>query len=737
MHCPKCGREADESAVICAGCDFILDASFLGDDIMDAEADRRVRRKSASKQSASKQSDAKQSASKQSAIPSKGAKRKRKPPREKTRVAPEDESWAADALILGDLDDDDVASFQANDTGLARREVTMARMYVGGSLQALLMPDAVLEVAPDVALDTVRLTPFERHVLELVNGKRPVSCLKEKAQLKDEDFQTALALLADKGFLRLVRPAKEAEEKAAQKAAPKGKGARAPTRQTLIVELPESAERGSADEDVRAFEAAKTGPSSDGAPGQTLLGVASSFEEEAEVNARSSGASFVDDGPLSFADSIASQEGVFALDEEALPGAQATSTKKARQSKPERRERQRRAHRRPPLPGEIPPPPADEEEAFRSIHDEPTADTPLPRPSSEGPALAPPPLPPDASREAPVVVEAEAAAFERLETAPPAPISVDAADISLIEVDTLPLPAQQAPTIPSPTPKPKAPPASPVVAPPPLPGTVAPPAAAPPPLPGSATRHAMPPPLPGSAPPPLPGAAPVLSPSAPPTSSTAATAAPARPAAPPRPATPSPAASPRKREEPGSGSGEAAAPAVSFEMQRKAARIFEQAEKDIAEGNLSSAIMNVKLALIYNPSEKRYRHCLEEWERMAVEPKPSKEAAILDEAQEAEQRGDYEKALALLEKALSLAPKNAGLHNRIGVLLATRLKRYKEAAQHVLTAIELAPGNLAYKNNLGKILAKEESAIHKMPRKKRAPKGEEKVVVKKLRPKFF
>src|SRR5690606_16123428 len=206
VRCPKCGREADDDAVICAGCDFILDSSFLGDDIMDAEADRRAQTKEPA------------TAARATAAPAKNKKGKRA-----KKAASDDErrpgggeggSWAADALILGDLDDDEVASFQASDTGLAQREVTMARMYVGGSIQALLMPDAIPEIAPDVALDSVRITPFERHVLELVNGKRPVARIKTKAQLKDDDFQTALALLADKGFLRLKGRAKKVRKKA-------------------------------------------------------------------------------------------------------------------------------------------------------------------------------------------------------------------------------------------------------------------------------------------------------------------------------------------------------------------------------------------------------------------------------------------------------------------------------------------------------------------------------------------
>ena len=43
MECPKCGRTVEDGAFICPGCEFILDTSFLGDDITDDE--RAIRKK--------------------------------------------------------------------------------------------------------------------------------------------------------------------------------------------------------------------------------------------------------------------------------------------------------------------------------------------------------------------------------------------------------------------------------------------------------------------------------------------------------------------------------------------------------------------------------------------------------------------------------------------------------------------------------------------------------------------
>lgn len=732
VRCPKCGRETQDDAVICGGCDFILDSSFLGDDIMDAERDHRV--KASAKASAKVQS----SSSKPSSPKAKGKRRAKPrgtPPgvTDKSRAAPDAlESWAADSLILGDLDDDEVASFHASDTGLAQREVTMARMYVGGSIQALLMPDAIPEVAPDVTFESVKLTPFERHVLELVNGKRPVARIKAKARLKDDDFQTALALLADKGFLRLKGRAKKVKKK------PPGRAPQiADEDGTLVAEAPSAQDLGLDDNDEAggfSLSAAPTGPGPDGDGSihreHTLIQPAPKFGDDDDAKGERVDvdlASVIEKGPLAFADSIISEESVFASAEELV----ARETETA--SRPRTTPQKSRAPRRPPLPGDLP------REALSAIESDASDERDTAAALSSSWRSTPPPIPPDASHEgapersaelSPDVspdVEEQAVAFEDLETALPSPMSVSAADISLMEVDTVLLVAQERPPPPSPPlvvppqTDPEALPSAievsdfsdPVV----KPGGLQAPA-----LPGAAVR-----------PPALPGARP------------AAKARPVAARAPVAKAVAAPAVPNVKSEEapsPDSDSGEApAGEEVSFEMQRKAARIFEQAEKDIAAGNASSAIMNVKLALIYNPTERRYRQFLQDWENMqaSAPAKPSRETRMLEDATAAEQRGEYERALELLQKALERAPKSPQLHNRIGVLLATRLKRYKEAAEHVLRAIDLAPGNLAYKNNLGKILAKEESAIHKMPMKHEKKKGgdEERVVVKTIRPKFF
>lgn len=756
-------------AVFCPGCDFILDASFLGDDIMDVEASKRVRA------APGKEEDA-------AASPS-GAKKKKKRSKKSKKKSQkagkaeagddaagrgaatdpkaleiESQSFGGDALILGDLDDDEIASFNTSDTGLVQREVTLARMYVGGSIQAVLMPDAIPEIAPDLDLEAIRLTPFEKHVIHLVNAKRPVARIKTKSGLADDDFQTALAMLADKGFIRLHSRAKKKRKKGKKKpplpevenesdtiamppALPAedddGAGEKEadnddrPMERTLIADAPSQAElvelEPPPDDDyVFGSSMVEGAPAGDDEAGggestqiqelppdsqQELDRAASAFDKESKPS-------------LSYVDSLLSQE-----DDAVFASAEEIVARSARNKAP-------KARRRPPLPGELP---ADELDLDDTPLGSPDGSATGPAPpaspgsgSASGAGRLPPPLPGDASMEAPSApgvpsdearAEAEAVAFEDLETDVPArreerlkpssPVQVNPSDISLAEVE----PVEE--------PRPAARPAK------------------PPDLPGSGLPSSRP--APGLAPPPHTDpseggislsslsdekpAITLLPPSSPPSPAVADASGPA------------PAV-----DDSESGEGEAAVQ-VSFEMRRKAEKIFEQAEQDFAAGNVSSAIMNAKLAMIYDPVTSRYKQFVADWERMQKEQqsgpgaKRSREEVLVDMAQDAEARGQYEGAADYLQQALKLAPNAAAVHNRLGVLLATRLKRYKEASEHVLKAIDLNPKNLAYKNNLGKILAKEESAIHKMPQKKRGRgkkggKGDP-VVIRKIRPKLF
>ena len=162
MICPKCGRPVEEAAVICPGCDFILDTNFLGGDILDEEHQLR---------------------------PGQGG------------VDPAVFNLA-DAVILGNIGDD-TSSFETSDSGFhIKKDMQAARLYVSGRSQAVMSPDAVIAAIDDVT--GVRLTPFEKHVLRFIDGKRPVEAIRRQAGLDEAEVKTALANLADKGVVKVV-----------------------------------------------------------------------------------------------------------------------------------------------------------------------------------------------------------------------------------------------------------------------------------------------------------------------------------------------------------------------------------------------------------------------------------------------------------------------------------------------------------------------------------------------------
>ena len=151
-------------AFICPGCEYILDTSFLGDDITDDDRERRALAKPA----AAKNSDA----------------------------------FGEDAIILGDSGGE-WSDFSSRDAGGMTREVTQARFYIGGSTAALLHEDAVPELVPGVVPTSVKMTPFEQHVLQYLNGKRSMGRIQKKSGMEDAEFKASVAMLADKGVIRL------------------------------------------------------------------------------------------------------------------------------------------------------------------------------------------------------------------------------------------------------------------------------------------------------------------------------------------------------------------------------------------------------------------------------------------------------------------------------------------------------------------------------------------------------
>jgi tetratricopeptide (TPR) repeat protein len=139
----------------------------------------------------------------------------------------------------------------------------------------------------------------------------------------------------------------------------------------------------------------------------------------------------------------------------------------------------------------------------------------------------------------------------------------------------------------------------------------------------------------------------------------------------------------------------------------KAAKLFAEALKDKAEGNIVSARMNMKLAISFDSSNNLYHESYQELLKAA--PIGSANAAVsrarelYDKATTAEKLGRFDEAIELLEQAIEES-KDPAFFNRLGVLLAMKKNEFDRAQSLIETALEMSPGNSTYEHNLSKVL---------------------------------
>lgn len=753
VECPKCGRATKAGAIICPGCDFILDASFLGDDITDDERDARR---------------------------SKPVAQKGTGPSAPPRI-----DFGEDAMILGKLDDAEVSSFHSRDAGVSQREVTQTRFYIGGAVAQLMEPLAIPELAGGVGGASIRMTPFERHVMTFVNGRRSIGRILKKSGMDETEFKTAVAMLADKGFIRL----KGWKKPRANGHSTIGGGSRTGS---MLVGAPHEAERtiiasmsqleAAARSNVSSRRSARparpsTPKSISGLPSPALPATRAVAPAPPAESRQPPPTSPPSPPPAPVApprgpkeqnaptrvvppaeparERVAVLSGRFASLRAEVPSASEGSNTKDR-------------------PPTAPLPAADrweQDDNKSSVFADSAADSAarqraeilavLNEATGLGDALAPShdggavglaeaddeqDEPPFASAEAlsgafederaaagvpsdgplsnlDVEVEdaRDAGRIHDVVTAPPGQKPVDSATLSRKPnanddgpSHTRGLDARRPITLPPSALAPIEPAAVPAT---PMPPVAATPATLKPPVPAPATVKPAP-------------VAPTTSPAS--TTSPAASPAPdlrpeARPSGAKAPPPPRVSASSQ----------------VSFELRKKAERIYEQALKDHAEGRISSALMNARLAMNFDPTVETYRTLHEELSRQKVAPNKAtagarpQELVLFEQASEAEGRGEYTKAVALLEQAIAINPRAAALYNRLGVLLSIRLKRHEEALAHLKKAVELEPGSVVYMNNYSKVTGLLESLIQKAPRKKGGAPQDDRVAVKKIRPKIF
>lgn len=215
MRCPKCGSGNEAGAWVCGRCEYVLDTSFLGDDILNVDPDPAA------------------------------------PPSVQTKPVrsegPSRDELGGDALILGKLDDGEIQSFVSDRTGGflpvqadAVVEEAPANVYIGGAVAAQLAPTSVLRHAVDADGRRSALSKFEAYVYDLIDGHRNLGEVRGRTGLSQGDVRIAAAMLLDKHMVESTTAAKPEELARHAGEAPRPKPPALPVEQTG--ELPQLAD---------------------------------------------------------------------------------------------------------------------------------------------------------------------------------------------------------------------------------------------------------------------------------------------------------------------------------------------------------------------------------------------------------------------------------------------------------------------------------------------------------------
>jgi hypothetical protein len=567
----------------------------------------------------------------------------------------------ADPVILGngggDYDEflsDQTGSFLHSD--VAPADFVPASVYVDKVTQEMLDSHAVLSLKEGLDLSTLALSPFEQHVVQFVDGLRPVARLRKKTQLSSDDLRIALAMLADKGALML------------RGHLPKPEGWDDILRSRRVMAPPDAAEApapadAGADDETQSPEPAKADPVAEFEGPQTLtedLKDLFCLDDEDDLSP------FANESlpPSAVEELLRAPEPIAGFDD-----APSTVVEEVEEEGADAA----------PAPLQAAPVPMDLEDdigATDQISGPPASmveDMDL-RP--DDPASPPP-----------VIVAAATPAPTPTPTPAPTPMAVDGPAIRPAAAPSR-IPPARAPE--------KAPP--PAASAPAMPGTGAP----------KRTSRPLPkgvPAMPGSgkypqAARPLPKGVPAMPGSGkyPKADSTPPTKAPSQP---PAPAAAAAAPAPKPARAPGR-------PAVPPELRERAEQLYDLAMKDLEEGRVARAFTYAKMAVQQLPNDPKYKELVDTWGAAAAQANArpvGPVAAAVSEARQAEAGGDHDEAARILKRALKKHGGSAHLHNRLGVLLATRLKERDAALKSLRRAVELAPEHPVYRHNLGKVLS--------------------------------
>lgn len=137
----------------------------------------------------------------------------------------------------------------------------------------------------------------------------------------------------------------------------------------------------------------------------------------------------------------------------------------------------------------------------------------------------------------------------------------------------------------------------------------------------------------------------------------------------------------------------------------RAAALHAQVLRDLKNGAIARAYAVARMAHDAAPDVALYKEILDNWNAFVAEHRTADDARLHAQAVSAESSGDPARAVALLRQAVQANPQNAAAWNRLGLLLATRIKDVDGALNAMTRAIELSPNDPTFKNNFGKIAA--------------------------------
>jgi tetratricopeptide (TPR) repeat protein len=156
------------------------------------------------------------------------------------------------------------------------------------------------------------------------------------------------------------------------------------------------------------------------------------------------------------------------------------------------------------------------------------------------------------------------------------------------------------------------------------------------------------------------------------------------------------------------GARAAQADAVDEGARARARSLYQQALQDIQSRHHARGLMFAKMAVAADPNEPLYQALVAEWAHLdAVPAKKQSEPAwirLMNQAEQADLKGDTEAAVSLLELALRGKPSEAAIYNALAVVLILRKKEYRRAIDLLIEAVNRAPQVPLYRTNLQRAL---------------------------------